>query len=166
MCNSSKTKHGVWKFFWKLYWNLFSSDKYSNINVITTSYCSKTPLTIFSSFKTVYRAVKSVKEPSIMEKYLILHICRTARFKIDSYIPKPETFFQLSGEMRLWIISTYFIWETSRFFTVSFHSSLSSWRMIFESGHRGRAGFRGHAGLLTALYLESLGCKKSLKQIV
>ena len=51
-----------------------------------------------------------------MEKYPILHICRTARFKIDSYIPKPETFFQLSGEMRLCIITTYFIWETSRFF--------------------------------------------------
>ena len=55
-----------------------------------------------------------------MEKYLILHICRTARFKIDSYIPKPETFYQVSGEMRLFIITTYFIWETSRFFTVSF----------------------------------------------
>ena len=51
-----------------------------------------------------------------MEKYPILHICRTARFKIDSYIPKPETFFQLSGEMRLCIITTYFIWETSRVF--------------------------------------------------
>ena len=113
---------------------------------------------IFSSFKTLYRAVKSVKEPSMMEKYLILHICRTARFKIDSYIPKPETFYQLSGEMRLCIITTYFIWETSRFFTVSFHSSLWSWRMIFECGHRGRAAFWGEAGLLTALYLERLGC--------
>ena len=60
-------------------------DKESNINVITTS-CSKTPLTIFSSFKTVYRALKSVKEPSITEKYPILQICRTARFKIDIYI--------------------------------------------------------------------------------
>ena len=29
--------------------------------MITTSYCSTTPLTIFSSFKTVYRALKSVK---------------------------------------------------------------------------------------------------------
>ena len=120
----------------------FSLDKGSNINVITTSYCSKTPLTIFSSFKTVYRALKSVKQPSNMEKCPILHICRTARFKIDSYIPKPETFCQLSGEMRLCIVTTYFIWETSRFFTVSFHSSLWSWRMIFESGHRGRAGLR------------------------
>ena len=67
-------------------------DKGSNTNVITTSYCSKTPLTIFSSFNTVYRALKSVKQPSNMEKCPILHICRTARFKIDSYIPKPETF--------------------------------------------------------------------------
>ena len=91
-------------------------DKDSNIYVITTSYCSKTPLTIFSSFKTVQRALKSVKQPAIMEKYPILHICRTARFKIDSYIPKPETFFQLSGEMRLCIITTYFIWETYRFY--------------------------------------------------
>ena len=158
MCNYSKTKHGVWKFFGKLYWNFFSSDKDSNINVITTSYCSKTPLTIFSSFKTVHRAQNSVKTPAIMEKYPILHICRTARFKIDSYIPKPETFCQLSGEMRLCIVTTYFIWETFRFFTVSFHSSFWLWRMIFESGHRGRAGFRGQAGLLTALYLERLGC--------
>ena len=70
---------------------------------------------IFSSFKTVYRAVESVKERSIMEKYLILNICRTARFKIDSYIPKPETFYHLSGEMRLFIITTYFIWETLGF---------------------------------------------------
>ena len=154
----SKTKHGAWKFFGKLYWNLFSLDKDSNINVITTSYCSKTPLTIFSSVKTVYRALKSVKKLALMEKSPILHICRTAQFKIDSYIPKPETFFQLSGEMRLCIITTYFIWETSRFFTVSFHSSLWSLRVIFESGHRGRAGFWGQAGLLTALYLERLGC--------
>ena len=150
--------NGVWKFFGKLYLNLFSFDKDSNINVITTSYGSKTPLTIFSSFKTVYRALKSVKEPSIMEQYPILQICRTARFKIDWYIPKPETFCQLSGEMRLCIITTYFIWETSQFFTLSFHSSLWSWRMIFESGLRGRAGFRGQAWLLTALYLERLSC--------
>ena len=34
-----------------------------------------------------------------MEKYPILQICRTARFKIDVYIPKPESFFQLSGKM-------------------------------------------------------------------
>ena len=135
-----------------------SFNKDSNINVITTSYCSKTPLTIFSSFKTLYRAVKSVKEPSIMEKYPILQICRTEQFKIDWYIPKLETFFQLSGEMRFCIITTYFTWETSQFFTLSFHSSLWSWRMIFESGHRGRAWFRGQAGLLTALYLERLGC--------
>ena len=66
-------------------------DKDSNINVITTSYCSKTQLTIFSSFKTVYWALKSVKEPSIMGKYPILQICRTARLKIAWYIPKPET---------------------------------------------------------------------------
>ena len=49
-----------------------------------------------------------------MEKYPVLHICRTARFKIDLYIPKPETFCQLSGEMRLCTVTTYFIWETSR----------------------------------------------------
>ena len=157
-CVILKDKARCLKFFWKLYWNLFSLDKDSNINVITTSYCSKKPLTIFSSFKTVHRALKSVKQPAIMEKYPILHICGTARFKIDSYIPKPETICQLSGEMRLCIITTYFIWETSRFFTVSFHSSLWSWRMIFESGHRGRAGFWGQAGLLTAIYLERLGC--------
>ena len=48
-----------------------------------------------------------------MEKYPILQICRTERFKIDWYIPKRETFCQLSGEMRLCIITTYFIWETS-----------------------------------------------------
>ena len=136
---------------------VFLLDKDSNINVITTSY-SKTQLTIFWSFKTVQRALKSVKQLAIMEKYPILHICRTARFKIDSYIPKPETFFQLSGERRLCIITTYFIWETSRFFYCIFPSSLWSWRMIFESGHRGRAGFWGQAGLLTALYLERLGC--------
>ena len=82
-CVILKAKHGVWKFFGKLYWNLFSLDKDSNINVITTSYSSKTPLTIFSTFKTVYRALKSVNQPSIMEKYPILHICRTAWFKID-----------------------------------------------------------------------------------
>ena len=34
-----------------------------------------------------------------MEKYPILQICRTAGFKIDVYIPKPESFFQLSGKM-------------------------------------------------------------------
>ena len=146
-------------------WNLFSLDEDSNINVITTSYFSKTPLTIFSSFKTVYWSLKSVKEPSIMGKYPILQIYRTARFKVDWYIPKPETFCMLSREMRLCIITTYFTWETSEFFTLSFHSSLWSWRMIFESGHRGRGGFRGKAWLLTALYQERLSCKKSLKQI-
>ena len=55
-----------------------------------------------------------------MEKYPILHIWRTAQFKIDSYIPKPETSCQLSREMRLCIITTYFIWETSPLFNVSF----------------------------------------------
>ena len=151
-------KARVWKFFGKLYLNLFSLDKDGNINVIITSYYSKTPLTIFSSFKTVYRAVKSVKEPSIMEKYPILQICRTARFKIDWYIPKPETFVQLSGEMRLCSITIYFTWETSQFFTLSFHSSLWSWRMIFESGYRRRAGFREKARLLSTLYQERLSC--------
>ena len=84
-------------------------NKDSNINVITTSYFSKTPQTIFWNFKTVYRAVKSVKEASIMEKYPILQICRPARFKKDWYIRKPETFCKLSGEMRLCIITTYLI---------------------------------------------------------
>ena len=157
-CVILKGKARCLKFFGKLYWNLFSLDKDSNINVITTSYCSKTQVTIASTFKTVYRAVKSVKEPSIMEKYPILQICRTARFKVDWYIPKPETFCQLFGEMRLCIIITYFSWETSQFFTLSFNSSLWSWRMIFESGHRGRAWFRGKAGLETALYHETLSC--------
>ena len=154
----SKAKHGVWKFFGKLHLDFFSLEKDGNINVIETSYCCNTSLSFFSSFKTVYTAVNSVQEPSIMEKYPIFHICRTSGFKINWYIPKSETFCQLSGEMRLCIITTYFIWETSRFFTVSFHSTLWSWRMIFESGHRGRAGFREQAGLLTALYLERLGC--------
>ena len=155
--SNSKRQSTVLKFFWKLYWNLFSLDKDSNINVIKTSYCTKKPLTIFSSFKTVCRALKYVKQPSIIEKDPILHICRTAWLKIDSYIPKQETFCKLSGERQLCIITTYFIRETSRFFTVSFHSSLLSWRMIFESGHLGRAGFWGQAGVLTALYLERLG---------
>ena len=61
---------------------------------------------LFSSFKqTVYTVVKSVQEPSIMENYPILQICRTAGFKIDWYILKPETFCQLSGEMPLCIIT-------------------------------------------------------------
>ena len=55
-----------------------------------------------------------------MEKYPILQICRAERFKIDWYIPKPETFCKLSGERRLCIITTYFIWETFGFFTVFF----------------------------------------------
>ena len=73
-------------------------DKGSNINVIATSYCSKTPLTIFSSFKTVYRALKSVGEPSVMEKYPILQICRTARFKIDIYIFQAGNFLPVVRE--------------------------------------------------------------------
>ena len=40
-----------------------------------------------------------------MEKYPIFQICRTERFKIDWYIPKLETFCQLSGEMPLCIIT-------------------------------------------------------------
>ena len=157
-CLILKDKALCFKILLKTLLEFFSLDKDSNINVITTSYCSKTPLTVFSSFKTVKRALKSVKQLAIIEKYPILHLCRTARFKIHSYIPKPETFCQLSGEMRLCIITTYFIWEISRSFTVSFNSSLWSWKVIFESGHRGRAGFWGEAGLLTALYLERLGC--------
>ena len=54
-----------------------------------------------------------------MEKYPILQICRTERFKIDWYIPKPETFCNLSGERQL-CITTYFISEASPLFTVSF----------------------------------------------
>ena len=42
-----KDKARFLKFFGKLYWNFFCFDKDSYINVITTSYCSKTPLTIF-----------------------------------------------------------------------------------------------------------------------
>ena len=141
-CVILKRKPRCLKILRKLHLNFLSLDKDSNINVITTSYCSKISVTFFSSLKTVYIALISVQEPSIMEKYPILQICRTARFKIDWYIPKPENFCQLSGKMRLCIITTYFVWETSPFFTVSFHSSLWSWRMIFESGHRGCAGFR------------------------
>ena len=40
-----------------------------------------------------------------MEKYPILQICRTSGFKIDWYIPKPETFCQLSGERRLCVVT-------------------------------------------------------------
>ena len=58
-CVILKGKARCLKFFGKLYWNLFSLDKDSNINVITTSYCSKKPLTIFLSFKTVYTAGKT-----------------------------------------------------------------------------------------------------------
>ena len=101
----SKAKHGVWKFFGKLHLDFFSLEKDGNINVIETSYCCNTSLSFFSSFKTVYTAVNSVQEPLIMEKYPIFHICRTAGFKIDWYIPKPETFCQLSGEMPLCIIT-------------------------------------------------------------
>ena len=157
-CVILKDKARCLKFFGKLHMNLFSLDKDSNMNVITTSYCSKISLTFFSSFKTVYTALKSVQEPSIMEKYAILQICRTAGFKIDWYTPKPENYCQLSRKMRLCIITTYFIWETSQFFNLSFLSSLWPWRMIFESGHQGPAGFPGQAGLLTSLYLERLSC--------
>ena len=158
-CVILKRKHGGWKFFGKLYWNLFSVDKDSNINVITTSYCSKAPLTIFSSLETVYTAVKSVKEPSIMEKYPILRICRTARFKIDWCIPKPETFPVVRGNSTF---HHYYLLHLRNFsvFYLSFHSSLWSWRMILESGRRGRTGFGRKAGLLTALYQERLSCKK------
>ena len=52
----------------------------------------------------------------MMEKYQVLKICRTAGFKIDWYIPKPENFCQSSGKIRVLIITTYFIWETSQFF--------------------------------------------------
>ena len=40
-----------------------------------------------------------------MEKYPILQICRTAGFKIHRYIPRPETFCGLSGEMPLFIVT-------------------------------------------------------------
>ena len=73
--------------------------------MITTSYCSETSLSFFSSFKTVYTPVKSVQKPSIIEKYPILQICRTAGFKIVWYIPKAETFCHLSCEMPLCVIT-------------------------------------------------------------
>ena len=145
-CVILKGKHGVWKFFGKLHLNLFSLGKDGNIKRDYGIVLLQNITKLFSSFKTVYTAVKSVQEPSIMEKYPILQICRTSGFKIDWYIPKPENFCQLSGKMRLCIITTYFIWESSQFFTLSFHSNVWSWRMIFESGHRERAGFQGQAG--------------------
>ena len=91
-CVILKRKARCLKMVQKLHLNLFSLDKDSNINVITTSYYSKTPLTIFSTFKNLYTAVKPVQKTSIMEKYPILQICRTTGFKIDWYIPKSETF--------------------------------------------------------------------------
>ena len=59
--------------------------------MITTSYCSKTSLSFFSSFKTVYTVVKSVQQPSIIGEYPNLHNCRTAGFKIVWYPPRPAT---------------------------------------------------------------------------
>ena len=151
MCNSQRESLVFENFSGNFIWICFPWIN-CNINVISRSYYSKTALTISSTFKTVYTAVKSLQEPSIMEKNPILKICRTARFKIYWYIPKQETFCELSGETRLCIITTYFILETSQFLLYLFHFSLWLWRMIFESGHRGRAGFRGQAGLLTSLY--------------
>ena len=91
-CVIVKDKHGVLKFIGKLYLNLFSFNKDGNINAIKTSYYSKTSLSFFSSFKTLYTVVKSVQEPSIIEKYPIFQIYRTAGFKIDRYIARQETF--------------------------------------------------------------------------
>ena len=86
--------------------------------MITTSYHSKTSLTISSTFKTVYTAVKSLQEPSIMEKYPILQICRTAGFKIDWYIPKPETFCELSGERPLQYYNLLHLRNFSVFYSI------------------------------------------------
>ena len=72
-CVILKDKARCLKILRKLCWNLFSLNKDSNINVITTSYCSKTPLTIFSSFKTVYRALKSVKN---LRSWKNIQFCR------------------------------------------------------------------------------------------
>ena len=82
-CVILKDKARRLKILLKTSFDFFSLDKDSNMNVITTSYCSKKSLSFFSSFKTVYTAVESLQEPSIMEKYAILQICRTAGFKID-----------------------------------------------------------------------------------
>ena len=82
-CVILKDKARCLKILRETSFEFLSFDKDGNINVITTSYCSKTSLSFFSSFKTVYTAVKSVQEPWIMEKYPIFHICRTAGFKID-----------------------------------------------------------------------------------
>ena len=86
-CVILKDKARCLKILLKTSFEFFSLDKDSNMNVITTSYCSKTSLSFFSSFKTVYTAVKSQQEPSIMEKYPILQICRTAGCKIDDIFP-------------------------------------------------------------------------------
>ena len=157
MCNSQRQSTVFENSSENFIWIGFPFNKDSNMNVITTSYCSNISLSFFSSFKTVYTELKSVQEPSIMEKYPILQICRTAGFKIDIF-PSRKITASCLGKCDFCIITTYFIWETSQFFTLSFHSSLWSWRMIFESGHQGRALFPGQAGLLTSLYLERLSC--------
>ena len=71
------------KFLEKIHLSLFLYIKMEISNVITTSYFSKTSLTICASLETVYTAVKSVQEPSIMGRYPTLKICRTAGFKVD-----------------------------------------------------------------------------------
>ena len=91
--------------------------------MITTSYFSNISLSFFSSFKTVYTALKSVQEPSIMEKYPILQICRTAGFK-NRYIPKPENYCQLSGKMRL--LHYYYLLHLRNFSVFYFIFSLQS----------------------------------------
>ena len=52
----------------------------------------------FFKLQDCIQSAKIGKGPSIMEKYPILQICRTERFKIDLYIPKPETFWDCPGK--------------------------------------------------------------------
>ena len=53
-----------------------------------------------------------------MEKYPIFQICRTAGFKIDWYIPKPETFCELSGERPLQYYNLLHLRNFSVFYSI------------------------------------------------
>ena len=53
-----------------------------------------------------------------MEKYPILQICRTAGFKIDWYIPKPETFCECSGERPLQYYNLIHLRNFSVFYSI------------------------------------------------
>ena len=68
---------------------------------MTASCCSKTSVAISARFKTVYTVVKSVQEPSIIGEYPNLHNCRTARFKIVGYPPRPATCCMVSRKCHL-----------------------------------------------------------------